>query len=405
MPVVKPYTLPELRTFVETEAARLIGGQLQDVLANDRGLALGFWLKGHHWLIIDLRPNAPLALVFDGERGPFVKGKKPKPVSLFLKSHAHNRLLRGVTLREEFGRVMRLDFGEGCEVDVQLIPKQENMIVRAAGKQVAWEKPKELTPPPPAEFPAPRSMEAIRDEWLAEQKGDRKPAQDPEAQWRKQRDRDLEKKRKALIEIEKQLSVDAAADWYARGDALKAGAGEPIDSKKSRSWNIEQAYAKAKQAAAKKVGAGQRAVLLRAEIEALEAAEFSPAAVRGERRPAGADVMRKAEARGRTLALSDGVTAFMGKSAADNMALLRKSRAWDYWMHLRDYPGAHAIVHRQRDQAVSDADLRKAAQWLAKESKAGGRVVVVIAECRHVRPIKGDRLGRVNYRQERQFTV
>ncbi|NJL25746.1 MAG: hypothetical protein HC902_11610 [Calothrix sp. SM1_5_4] len=32
---------------------------------------------------------------------------------------------------------------------------------------------------------------------------------------------------------------------------------------------------------------------------------------------------------------------------------------------------------------------------------AGERFHVLVAECRHVRPIKGDKLGRVTYRDER----
>lgn len=408
---MKSYTLPELQTFVRQEASKLLGGQLQEILTNDGGLALGFWRQGLQWLVVDLAPNAPLALVFE-DAPPFTKAK-PKPVSLFLASHGRNKILREVILREEFGRVivLRLSNQDGeCDIEIRLIPKQGNVLVSAGGKNVSWDKPKDLEAvATPEGLPAPRGMDEIRAEWLARRRGGaEKTAADPEEQWRKKRDRDLEKKRKALAEIDAQLARDDAADWYRRGEELKAGGGEPIDSAQSRAWNMEQAFAKAKQLVAKREGTERRRGILKSEIEALEKAVFR--AVPGTAAPA-FDLMKKAEAKGRRLGLDGGLSAVMGKSAADNLALLRKARAWDYWMHLRDYPGAHAILSRQRDQKIGDKELRQVARWLAKEAlgskiaASGGRLAVVMAECRHVRPIKGDKLGRVTYHHERHFDV
>jgi predicted ribosome quality control (RQC) complex YloA/Tae2 family protein len=158
--------------------------------------------------------------------------------------------------------------------------------------------------------------------------------------------------------------------------------------------------------AAKREGALGRVGVLKAEIAQLEASVFSPAPAP---KRAG-NILQKTNAKGRTLVLDGGATAFIGKSAADNLALLRKARAWDYWMHLRDEPGAHAIVHRERNQSISDDEFRKVARWLAKESSASkkgmsGVFVVVMTECRFVRPIKGDRLGRVNYHHGREISV
>lgn len=57
-----------------------------------------------------------------------------------------------------------------------------------------------------------------------------------------------------------------------------------------------------------------------------------------------------------------------------------------------------------------DAELKQIASWLINETKLkganlGGTFEVLIAECRFVTPIKGDSLGRVNYRNERVFRV
>ena len=101
----------------------------------------------------------------------------------------------------------------------------------------------------------------------------------------------------------------------------------------------------------------------------------------------------------------------MGKSAQDNLQLLRQAKAWDLWIHLKDYPSAYAIMQKAKEQKVSDSAITQASQWLVKESLknkknlAGVKLSVVITECRHVRPIKGDRLGRVTYHHARELLI
>ncbi len=112
----------------------------------------------------------------------------------------------------------------------------------------------------------------------------------------------------------------------------------------------------------------------------------------------------------RKMLLDSGAAVFMGKSAKDNLALLRQARAWDFWLHLRDYPGAHAIIHREKNQNINNNEFQSVVKWLAEESlsakslQKGTRLDVVIAEVRFVRPIKGDKLGKVNYHSEKTLT-
>ncbi|MFN9065949.1 MAG: DUF814 domain-containing protein, partial [Bdellovibrionales bacterium] len=121
-------------------------------------------------------------------------------------------------------------------------------------------------------------------------------------------------------------------------------------------------------------------------------------------------LMKKAEATGRNREIK-GFTASKGKSAQDNLALLRAAKAWDLWLHLRDYPGSHLILSLDKGQSVPQEVLNEAALWLAESSVkskvklSGMRFDVLVVECRFVRPIKGDKLGRVNYQNERVFTV
>ena len=105
-----------------------------------------------------------------------------------------------------------------------------------------------------------------------------------------------------------------------------------------------------------------------------------------------------------------GLNCWMGKSAADNLRLLRQSKSWDLWIHLKDFPSAYAIIQKNKDQKISDEMLRQSAQWLVKEGSKnkdvdGLKTTVVIVECRHVRPIKGDKIGRVTYHNAREMLI
>ncbi|WP_415062765.1 DUF814 domain-containing protein [Bdellovibrio sp.] len=414
---MKALTQQELQHFVSYFAPVLDGAQLQEILANDRGLALGFQGERRYWVLLDLIPNTPMMLLFE-DQCPFKKGPKSKPLSLFLNSHGKNLYLTELKVLEEYGRVVRMVLKNSqteCELEIRLIPKQCNVLVKAQGKQIAWEKPLELSAAPPVENPpAPRTLEEIHEEWLAAQSSSQKSSLDPVAQWEKQKAKDLEKKRRALTEIQKQIESDKAVLWAEAGQFLKAQGHLQVPEhllpcvsvKESLSWNIENCFAKAKQLQAKKEGARERLAELLKEIEKLEKSRYSEK----QSKPALVDLMSKAEARGRKLHLDSGALVYCGRSAADNLALLRQAKAWDYWLHLRDYPGAHAIIHRQRDQLISNEEIQEVAAWVAKESLSskslmvGQKVAVVIVECRFVRPIKGDKLGRVTYHSEKSLS-
>lgn len=414
---LKPLTQVELELVVDEISEVLSGAQLQDILTNDRGMALVFRGAGSFSLLIDLAPNAPQLLLFEKET-PFRKHPKAKPVGLFLNSHAKNLYFKGIEVLQDFGRVVNLYLGNTqsvCELEIRLIPKQANLIVTAAGKQISWEKPMELSPPPHVEqIPEPRSLDELRQAWKETLQAPQAGSMDPKVLWQKQRDKNLAKKRKALPEIQAQVDDPSFSEWISVGEHLKTFGFEGlrieqrqyVDTEQTVSWNIEQCFKKAKQIQAKKEGAQRRLEILQEEIADLEKAQYSPKALQD--KPV--DMMKKADAKGRKMNLSSGAIAYCGKSARDNLALLRQAKAWDYWLHLRDYPGAHAIVHRKREQIISEKEFEQIAQWVAKESLAGKslsdgqRLDVVIVEARFVRPIKGDKLGRVTYHSEKTLT-
>jgi predicted ribosome quality control (RQC) complex YloA/Tae2 family protein len=180
-----------------------------------------------------------------------------------------------------------------------------------------------------------------------------------------------------------------------------------VDRRRKLAWNIEQCFNKARETEGKILGTEKRLEILNREIEDLETGK-TVSGTRPQVNTAAVAAVAKSDAQRRTLKLTEELTATMGKSAGDNLKLLRQARAWDYWMHLRDQPSSHLIIFRNKGAKVSDAHFHQAAEWFVRQQlgakaarHAGEKFAIVIAECRHVHPIKGDKIGRVTFRDER----
>jgi predicted ribosome quality control (RQC) complex YloA/Tae2 family protein len=98
----------------------------------------------------------------------------------------------------------------------------------------------------------------------------------------------------------------------------------------------------------------------------------------------------------------------VGRSAKDNLSLLRAAKPWDIWLHVKDVPGCYGLLRRNKNQEIPEALLQEAARKVVDFSlkakrtlREGERFEVLVAECRYVRPIKGDHIGRVRYSNER----
>jgi hypothetical protein len=245
----------------------------------------------------------------------------------------------------------------------------------------------------------------------------------PYEKWKKTREKDLQKKEKALDAIARQIEKFRTEPWAEVGEFLKSSGLQRLppewspyaNFEESLSWNIQHCFDRAKAARSKITGALERQSSLTREIESakdLSEEVFEKFLLRQAERPSTKKPERKIEGRVRKFTLeSAGLVAYMGKSAADNMGLLRKAKPFDLWLHLKDYPGAHAVLHRNKEQSVADQDLRSVAAWLVREALPekqiglGGRFAVVWVECRHVRAIKGDKLGRVTYHNAREILI
>jgi hypothetical protein len=291
--------------------------------------------------------------------------------------------------------------------------------VRREKREIHWHKPRPLPVATPytAEI-ASRDWEQVHgahvEEW-SKAKGFRASMAGSQSvpsagsRWQK----DLGKKEKALRVIRESLQSSAEERWRIFGEALKETGPVPAefqdlyDPKISRSANMAKAFAEAKSAVRKSAGKMERIVLLEAQITELQAkiAELqAPTASRGSK------IMQQVEAKGRRRVLPSGLEAVMGKSARDNLQILRGARAWDLWLHLRDYPGAHAIIFREKTQTVSDADLAVVGSWIWRQTKGVAhqddtdlRLDLLVAECRFVRPVKGSP-GLVTHQNARVLT-
>lgn len=404
---LKSWTLRELKNVV-TALKPLVSLRLQEIQTSPQDVVLGFYSpSGMLWLWLDLNAISPCLLPW-GRELPLRPHARKTPLRLFLRAHFVNRVLREIYLREDLGRVVVLNFDDGTELEVHLFPHRRNLLARTEGKSIAWQKPEELIAAPEPIERAMRTLDELREEWLA-QKAHSKSVQKKMPDANKAR---VEKKQNALLKVEQELMRKRELPWREVGNWLKAhqSLAVPkewelyIDKRRNLAWNIEQAFTRARETDGKILGTEKRRSQLLAEIQ-------NPTT------PTAADVAKpkpslaKMDAKGRTLRLKDDMTVVAGKSAADNLKILRKARGWDLWFHLRDFPSRHAVLFRNKNTTVGDAQLQEVAAWFVRlclgqkfSAHSGEKIALVIAECRHVHPIKGDKIGRVTYHEGRTLS-
>lgn len=103
-----------------------------------------------------------------------------------------------------------------------------------------------------------------------------------------------------------------------------------------------------------------------------------------------------------------GAAVLVGRSAAANDSLVtRLLRGRDYWLHLRDQPGAHVVLRCDGPAPAAEDDLRACAVLAAHLSGVakGARVEVTVAQGKGVRKVKGAAPGSVYVSGERAIRV
>lgn len=427
---------------IALELQGLLGAQLQECLQTPSELGLAFYLKGQLvWLWFDLEPLHPLVVRFYGR--PPARKKLSRPLTLFLRSRFFGRRLASVMTDERQGRVLKLAFHRGndeeeqgvCEIEVRLFPHGQNVIARDGEKSISESKPKDLASGgAKVDARPPRPWEEIEGQWRAREF--KKTARPPESvaartsggelsaaerAWKKA----VEKKQRALellqLEIEEKSSNRYAevGEWLKSQTSLDDWRSVPaewrdlLDPKLGLSGNIERAFQKAKDNARKISGTRARRQAVEEELAKLKSAGPNSFVARSSSEVSNKnDLLVRTEARGRRFKVAEDLEVYVGKSAADNLALLRGAQPFDYWLHLREQASSHAILRRTRQRQVTDVEFVAAARWVVEQTLKkraadlkGQRFDILIVECRYVRPIKGDRLGRVHYTHDRCITL
>lgn len=422
--IPKSLSEAELQSYLDWIRQQIQGSQLQDVRTDGRILVLDLYGKGPWALSLLPEIAKPHLLLTPEDQAPDIV-KSPKPVQLFLKAHAKNLALGELTINTQVGRQVELLFlnrHKELKVIFNLVPHFANIQVFSDGKSISWYKTKE-TPPKPegssvvqaAENPDwslwperffKSVLESSEGTRSAERKENSADATDVQVQ------KDLLKKEGALQKLKSSLENSDQAKWQTLGELLKVSSDhstdlanqlpedlkELFDARISISENRDRAFTKSKDLKRKKLGTLERIQILETQIAKLKSGDIQkPAAKLGTR------AMVKSGSKGQTLNLESGLQAVVGRSAQDNMAILRQARAWDLWLHLKDEPSAHAVIFREKNQKVTDGDIRQVAQWildkskLGKESRRSFKYEVLVVECRFVKPLKGDKAGRVTY--------
>lgn len=293
------------------------------------------------------------------------------------------------------------------------------MVAIDGRSQVAENKPKELPPHTftEREEPVVRSLEQMTEEWVAQQQAKTPQAHTDAAAREKKFKKAVEKKTAALDRMREELAEKTSNVHRELGEWLKThgtidGAPGPVNKDESLAWNIEHAFHKAKENERKAEGTRARIAQVTQELIDLQkqGARSFDLPVKGVSAKQRESLLAKAAARGRRHQVGEDLEVYIGKSAADNLAILRKAQPFDLWLHLRDFPGSHAILRRTRGRNVTDQELCEAGEWvveqsLGKRAQPGERYDMLIVECRYVRPIKGDKLGRVNYSNDRVLSL
>lgn len=96
---------------------------------------------------------------------------------------------------------------------------------------------------------------------------------------------------------------------------------------------------------------------------------------------------------------------WIGKSQKSNQKLLQSASRDDYWLHVRDLPGAHVIL-KLSPQGNQEEEIQQAAQ-LAGYFSAGkndAKVEVIVTQVKYLHPIPGA-TGKVSFRNEKTILV
>ena len=408
------------------------GGQLQEIRFSGLHFEFGFWFQGKKfWWHLYL--NARYPLFFPLPQARLSKKTQNKPIYLFLKAHALGKKLEFVERPHKMGRVILVGLkttppldsekNSVCEIEIRLFPHGQNLIVRSQGKQLSLKPIKDLGELDHLEVPnSCRSIDGLVAEFeglncfphpdsFARSSG---VLSSPFIQ-------KVDQLKRAINQVSKSLEGKEQLPWDRVGALLVQNQGLElpdewsdfapslewdsfINYKENLAWNIQNCFHKAKANRQKIVRARERQEELQRQLDKLNETKELPT-------PLKAIPPLSTYVKARKITLEGGAEAWVGKNAHENIRLLRQAKSWDIWVHLLNETSSHGLIRRHRGLEVSHVSMVDVGRWLVQmtfgeKSKRlkGDRFQLVYTECRYVSPIKGDKLGRVTYRNEKVIT-
>ncbi|MFK8139459.1 MAG: hypothetical protein AB8E15_13950 [Bdellovibrionales bacterium] len=402
--MLKPWSLAELKRNI-AHFRRLEGAALQSVSAGDRLLVLDFYLdQKREQLVLDLHPQNYLLTMQQTTRKKW--SKKEVPMGLFIKANFLGRRLIEFELVESFGRVLKLHFSETDYIEFRLYSFDLNVGAFANSKSLFWKKPKDLKEVEDNYVPSIiRDLAEVSGAWWAQFTSSTSKAREKQ---NNDKASQVQKREVAIKKINESLGSDKKNIWKEFAEELKQVQSLDVDTRFSKflnpdiSWseNMQKAFSEYRNFDQKNLKKLEKIKKLEREIVDLQKDKKSSDLVQKNK-----DLQVLTKAKTRSLHLDSGHRVHIGKSAKDNLQLLRKAKAWYLWMHLKDVPGSHLILEKNKNEEVSSAVLRQAALALLEESlkskyEKENSYLIQYSEVRYVRPIKGDKLGRVSVQKE-----
>lgn len=400
---------------IVVELQLFLDSKVQNIFISKKGLGLEvFRAQKTVYFWFELDPVNPSIVKLEALPRS-VKLIKSAPLLLFLKAHLVGKRISEIRHIKEFGRVVEFDFGyeNPLKLEIRLFPHGVNAIAHFEKKRVAFDRIKEIKTSKNIvpEAKNVRTLSEISQDWLL--RNSEKPKMDLQASASLIKDKEIKKKENSLEKTQihlKELQNDQwkkAGEWLKTNQTLKVPKefSDYVDPKINLSKNIQIIFEKAKKNQEKLTGTLDRIEILKDEIKKLQETEttlFLKEAKTDQK-------LKKTDNwKGYRITLNPKVEVFVGKNAQENLTILRHAQSWDYWMHIKDYPGAHGIIRRPRNYDITEEELQAVAQIVATKSKKsahflspGDSFEVLVTECRYVKPLKGDKLGRVSYSNER----
>ncbi|MBQ9197621.1 MAG: NFACT family protein [Clostridia bacterium] len=222
-----------------------------------------------------------------------------------------------------------------------------------------------------------------------------------------------------LYEVPKGAETVTLENYY-DGQPLRI----PLDVRLSPAQNAQRYFKRYQKArAAARLAAEQKEKTLR-EISVLEEAlcdldscqtEEDIADIRrvlreeGLMKPAAADKKKQQKSPRQSTPMRfvspDGVPISVGKNALQNERLTMSARGEDIWLHAKDMPGSHVIIHTD-GKPVSDETLLCALRLAAWYSKSKGQSVPVDVTLRkYVKKPSGTPVGFVTFAHQRNYVI